>query len=96
MNSSCDDKVRFSIVKMFEKEINDKTLALKIEKGIFNYVIRKSKEKNIKRYWSNRLFKDFYLTKIRSVYSNIKKDSYIKNVTFLDRIKNGEIDPEKI
>ena len=96
MNSSCDDKIRFSIVKMFEKEIDDKILSLKIEKGIFNYVIRKSKEKNIKRYWSNRLFKDFYLTKIRSVYSNIKKDSYIKNVTFLDRIKSGEIDPEKI
>lgn len=96
MNSSCDDKIRFSIVKMFEKKINDKTLSLKIEKGIFNYVINKSKEKNIKRYWSNILFKDFYLTKIISVYSNIKKDSYIKNVTFLDRIKNGEIDPEKI
>jgi len=96
MNSSCDDKIRFSIVKMFEKVINDKTLSLKIEKGIFNYVIRKSKEKNIKRYWSNRQFKDFYLTKIRSIYSNIKKDSYIKNVTFLDRIKSGEIDPEKI
>lgn len=96
MNSSCDDKIRFSIVKMFEKKINDKTLSLKIEKGIFNYVINKSKEKNIKRYWSNILFKDFYLKKIISVYSNIKKDSYIKNVTFLDRIKNGEIDPEKI
>jgi transcription elongation factor S-II len=96
MNSSCDDKIRFSIVKMFEKVIDDKTLVLKIEKGIFNYVIDKSREKNIKRYWSNRLFKDFYLTKIRSVYSNIKKDSYIKNTTFLDRIQSGEIDPEKI
>lgn len=96
MNSSCDDKIRFSITKMFEKELEDKILALKIEKGIYNYVIEKSKEKNIKRFWSNRIFKDFYLTKIRSVYSNIKKESYIKNIKFMERIKNGEIDPEKI
>lgn len=96
MNSSCDDKIRFSVVKMFEKLIDDKTLSLKIEKGIYNYVIRKSKEKNIKRYWSNINFKEFYLTKIRFVYSNIKKDSYIKNINFLKRIQSGEIDPEKI
>ena len=96
MNSSCDDKIRFSITKMFEKELEDKILALKIEKGIYNYVIEKSKEKNIKRFWSNRIFKDFYLTKIRSVYSNIKKESYIKNIKFMERIKSGEIDPEKI
>ena len=43
MNSSCDNKIRFSIVKMFEKLIDDKTLSLKIEKGIYNYVIQKSK-----------------------------------------------------
>lgn len=96
MNSSCDDKIRFSVVKMFEKLIDDKTLSLKIEKGIYNYVIQKSKEKNIKRYWSNKNFKEFYLTKIRFVYSNIKKDSYIKNINFLKRIQSGEIDPEKI
>ena len=75
MNSSCDDKIRFSVVKIFEKEIGDKILSLKIEKGIYNYVIKKSKEKNIKRFWSNKIFEEFYLTKIRSIYSNIKKDS---------------------
>ena len=96
MNSSFDDKLRLSIVKNFEKEVGDKLLALKIEKGIYNYVIEKSKEKNIKRFWSNRIFKDFYLNKIMSIYSNVKNDSYIGNKKFLDRIKNGEIDPEKI
>lgn len=96
MNSVCDDKFRFTIVKMFEKLINDKLLSLKIEKGIYNYVIQKSKEKNIKRYWSNKNFKEFYLTKIRFVYSNLKKDSYIGNVNFLERIKNGEIDSGRI
>ena len=96
MNSSFDDKLRLAVVKNFEKEVGDKILALKIEKGIYNYVIEKSKEKNIKRFWSNRIFKDFYLNKIMSIYSNVKNDSYIGNKKFLDRIKNGEIDPEKI
>lgn len=96
MNSSCDDKLRLSIVKILDKEIGDKNISLKIEKGIFNYSIKLSKEKNIKRFWTNKIFKDLYLTKIRSIYSNIKKDSYIKNNEFIERIKRGELDPEKL
>lgn len=94
--SSFDDKFRSSIVKMFDKEINNKIISLKIEKGIYNYVIEKSKEKHIKRYWSNNLFKDFYLTKILMIYSNVKKNSYIKNINFIERIVKNEINPEKI
>ena len=94
--SSFDDNFRSTIVKMFDKEINNKIISLKIEKGIYNYVIKKSKEKHIKRYWSNNLFKDFYLTKILMVYSNVKKNSYIKNINFIERIVTNEINPEKI
>ena len=94
--SSFDDKLRTQIVTMFDSEIDNKVISLKIEKGIYNYVIQKSREKSIKRYWSNNQFKDFYLTKVRSIYSNIKKDSYIKNLSFLERIITGDIDPEKI
>ncbi len=96
MNSSCDDKFRTSIVKLLDKEIKNKVISLKIEKGIYNYVITTSREKHIKRYWANNNFKDFYLTKVRSIYSNIKKDSYIKNLYFLKRIKSNDIDPERI
>jgi len=94
--SSFDDNFRSTIVKMFDKEINNKIISLKIEKGIYNYVIKKSKEKHIKRYWSNNLFKDFYLTKILMIYSNVKKNSYIKNINFIERIVKNEINPEKI
>ena len=96
MNSSCDDKFRTSIVKLLDKEIKNKTISLKIEKGIYNYVIKTSRVKHIKRYWGNNTFKDFYLTKVRSIYSNIKKDSYIKNSNFLERIKSDDINPEEI
>ena len=96
MNSSLNDKNRMYIVKLLDKEIKDKTLSLRIEKGIYNYVIDVSKKKNIKRFWSNNSFKQLYLMKSQIIYSNIKKDSYIKNVNFLNRIKNNEIEPEKI
>ena len=33
-----------------------------------------------------------YFSKIRSIYSNLDKESYIGNDTFLDRILNKEID----
>ena len=96
MYSSLEDKLRTQIVKIFEKITHNKVIALKIEKGIYNYVIETSKNKNIKRYWSNKLFREFYLNKVRSIYSNIKPDSYIHNEGFLKRIMDNEIDPEKL
>ena len=42
-----------------------------------------------RQYWSRP-------TKIISIYSNLKKDSYIENTTFLERLKSGEINSEKI
>lgn len=67
-----------------------------IEKSIYNHSIEISKQKNINRSWKNEIFKELYLSKVRSLYSNIDKDSYIKNATFLERIKSDKIDLKNI
>ena len=93
---SNDDEERIKMVIYFDTIIQDITLSKQVEQSIYNYIIRLSKEKNIQRRWTNQTFKRLYHSKIISIYSNLKKDSYIKNSTFLERLKSGEIKAEKI
>jgi len=96
MNSNIDDEYRNKIVLKFNKLINDENKSRIIEKSIYNHSIEISKQKNINRSWKNEIFKELYLSKVRSLYSNIDKDSYIKNATFLIRIKSDKIDLKNI
>ena len=94
--SNSTDEERIKIVIYFDKLIQDIILSKKVEQSIYNYIIRVCKEKNIQRRWSNQVFKNLYNSKVISIYSNLKKDSYIQNDTFLERLKNGKINPENI
>ena len=94
--SNSNDIERCKTVELFNKIVQNKTISKKIEQSIYNYIIHVSKEKNISRKWSNKTFKKLYYSKIRSIYSNLKKDSYIQNENFLERVKKGEIKAEEI
>ena len=94
--SNDTDVKRVKMVEYLNREVDDEKLSKKIEQSVYNYVIRLAKEKNIQRRWSNPLFENMYNSKIMSIFSNIKKDSYIKNETFLERIKSGDIQCSKI
>jgi DNA-directed RNA polymerase subunit M/transcription elongation factor TFIIS len=96
MFSSNSDELRTNIVKKLNNIINNELSSKNIEKSIYNYTIKLSKEKNINRYWSNPIFKNIYLSKIRSIYVNLDKKSYIKNTNFIDRIQNKEINIKNI
>lgn len=94
--SNRSDVQRNCMVKYLNTCVKDMNISRKIEKGVYNYTIGISKEKNIQRSWSNILFSKLYKSKILSVYSNLNKDSYIKNDKLLERIKSGEIEPDKV
>ena len=96
MNSNINDEYRNKIVSKLNKFIIDEKKSRIIEKSIYNHSIEISKQKNINRTWKNEIFKELYLSKVRSLYSNINKDSYIKNPTFLIRIKSDKIDLQNI
>jgi DNA-directed RNA polymerase subunit M/transcription elongation factor TFIIS len=85
------DEERIKMVSYMDRIIQDIKLTRKIEKSIYNYVITLSKDKNIQRRWINPIFKKLYHSKIISIYTNLKNDSYIKNETFLQRIKEDKI-----
>ena len=94
--SNRDDSKRGIMVKYIDNVVEDIKVSRKIEKGIYNYVIDVSKQKNIQRSWENAMFNNLYKSKILSVYSNLDKNSYIKNNQLVENIKNGSIKPEKV
>ena len=96
MNSNINDTFRNKIVEKFDTLIYDICKSRNVEKSIYNYIIKLSKNKNIERSWNNNIFRNLYLSKVRSIYSNLKSDSYIQNTNFLTLVKNDEIDIKNI
>ena len=96
MNSSINDAIRNKTVSKLYHLIDNKLISRLIEKSIYNYIIQLSIDKNIKKSWNNNVFKELYLSKIINIYTNLDKNSYIKNENFLKKIYNKEIDPIKI
>lgn len=67
-----------------------------MEIGIYNSTIDYGTAARIPLSWLSDLFQEAYLAKARSVYANIKHDSYIKNDTLKDRLDNREFMPHDI
>ena len=83
--SNRDDKRRQFVVDKLDYYIKDESISRNIEKSIYNYILKLSSKRNITRSWENPLFLKLYLSKVRSIYSNIKPNSYIKNTNFLKK-----------
>ena len=83
--------IRDTVINKFKNLLeNDSKYAKDIEKGIYNSSLSYADNKGIIKRWDNKLFKKIYLAKSRSVYSNLDKESYIKNTRLIDRLKSGE------
>ena len=95
-NTSYTDIIRNKCVLLLNKELNNEIKSRQIEKSIFNNTIKYTKKNNIKRKWANNHFKSLYISRIRAIYSNIKEDSYLKNINFKKKILNDEINCNEI
>jgi len=95
MTSSYEDEYRNRCVELLEKQICH-PYSRNIEKSIFNYTIEVAEKNNIICDWSETIFKNLYLSKLRCIYSNLKENSYIKNENFKKNILNNKIDHKNI
>ena len=86
------DNLRQGIITKLDNIIQDSRpwITINLEKGIYNYSIKYAKNKNIVRKWTNPVFRRIYLNKARSVYANLKEDSYLQNYRLLTRLKESE------
>ena len=96
MSASVDDTIRDHHVQILNAELNDVLLCRQIERHLFNSAIRTAKKRYMKRSWNNSIFLSLYISKIKSFYSNIATDSYVKNPHFKDKIVSGTIKVEQI
>ena len=91
-----DNEIRQNIYQKLYQLLENDLYSENIEKGIYNYSIQYCKDRNIIRKWENEIFKKIYINKARSVYSNLNKESYIKNIRLLDRLMSNEFLPHEI
>jgi len=63
-----------------ELEVND------LESGIFNATIDYANNAKVQLSWKCQMFLEIYSNIARSIYSNVKKDSYIGNDKLYDRM----------
>jgi len=64
-----------------------------IEKGIYNYSINKCNEKSFIPLWDNMEFIEIYVSKTKNIFSNLKTNSYVKNVSLIEKLKKDIIKP---
>jgi len=67
-----------------------------LEIGIYNSTIDHCNTYKIPLSWNCELFVKCYLAKTRSIYANLKEDSYIQNQRLMMRLRENEFKPHEI
>ena len=82
--------IRESMKSKINSIINNQKITKRVERGIYNYTIAKAENNYIPKKWENKIFKQIYIDKCRSIYTNLDKSSYIKNERLLTRLEEKE------
>ena len=90
------NSIRSKLINKIDSLVNNKKITKNIEEGIYNYSIEYCKDNDIKASWKNKHFYNIYKNKAISIYSNLKKDSYIDNNRLLDRLFEKEFEASKL
>tara|TARA_B110000495_G_scaffold202063_1_gene221120 strand:- start:1046 stop:2176 length:1131 start_codon:yes stop_codon:yes gene_type:complete len=89
------NSIRQQIQDLFNTILKSKD-AINLENSIVDYTLKIAKERNIVYSWDNEFFKKIYLNKARSIFSNIKTDTYIKNTYLMKNIKKNKLNIEDL
>ncbi len=84
------DNFRAKINTKIAAILEDETMAINLEKGIFNYAIKEANSRKIVKKWENQAFVQLYMDRLRTIYMNLK------NVDLLQQIKNREVTPQSV
>jgi len=80
----------FKSLKLNEIQAKD------LEIGIYNYSIDYATHHQIPLSWACDLFKEIYLAKVKSVYTNLSNKYSIKNKRLLKRLQDKEFMPHEL
>lgn len=88
--------IRDEVVNLFATLDLSELEAKDLEIGVFNSSIEYSHANSVPVSWNSEVFREMYLAKGRSVFSNLKPDSYIGNKTLVSRMKEREFLPHEL
>ena len=80
------NSTREKIIVLFNTILKSKDVIV-LENSIVDYTLDMAKERNIVYSWDNEFFKKIYINKARSIFSNLKTDTYIKNTYLMKNVK---------
>ncbi len=83
-------------INKFNSLLNNIDLSKDIEESIYNYTVERATLQGINQNFDDNYFKRIYVNKIITLYNNLDKDSYVKDISFLDRLLKGDIDVKNI
>ena len=81
---------RNNIRKQLLKTLKNEKICENIEKGIYNYCIQQSNQRNIVKKWDNVYFCHIYIDRLRTVFMNLH-NSHIVNDIINKKVKAHEI-----
>ena len=84
------NKFRKNLSLRFGQIIGDKSKAVNLEKGIFNYSIREAKSRKVVKKWENKHFVTIYMSKLWTIFNNIQNEQII------NKIKSDDMTPQQL
>jgi DNA-directed RNA polymerase subunit M/transcription elongation factor TFIIS len=79
------DEFRKNVADKLNSIVENETKAINIERSIYNWTIKYTRERRIIQRWNNSEFVLLYMNRLKSIVYNLK------NTDLLDRLKSGEI-----
>ena len=73
------EEFRNNVVNKLKIILKNDKLASNMEKGIFNYSLKRAEKINVVKKWDNSYFVKIYLDRVRTIYINLKDDA-VKNM----------------
>lgn len=81
---------RKSVREHILSKVNDEKIATNIEKGIFNFSVRKAGKMKVIKKWDNEYFVLIYINKFKMIFHNLK------NKSIIEKLKKDIIKPHEI
>lgn len=87
---------RKNVVDQIHLYLKNKSKSKHIEKGIYNFAVKKARDKNVVRKWDNEYFVQIYVDRFRSIYNNTNPSISGFNKDLYKQIKSRKFDIKKL
>ena len=87
---------RNTAIHKLKEYIQDEDICNRIETSIYEYTMITAKKRRLNQDLGDQLCRRIYVNKLHQIYTNLNPNSYVKNLYFLERIINQEINPSTV